>query len=181
MSTTPAEITISTIDTQCKNYAAKRLLLSERVLALQSELAEVQRRHIAGIKGAANSCKDQLAELRTSLEASPTLFLKPKTLTLHGIKVGFQKGSGKLVWDIEDEELVKRIKRMFAQEACDALIITTEKPAKDALENLPAADLKRLGITVEGTGDQVLVKTADTAIDKLVAKIVKEGATPVDE
>ena len=135
----PQEITISTIDTQCKNYAAKRLLLSERVLALQSELAEVQRRHIAGIKSAANSCKDQLAEIRTTIEEVPTLFLKPKTLTLHGIKVGYQKGKGKLDWD-DSAKVCDKIRKHFPEQA-DILIITEEKPSADALKQLAAADL----------------------------------------
>lgn len=180
MSTT-TEISIATIDGQCKAYAAKRQLLSERVSALEAELSEVKKRHLTGIKSAAASCQDLQADLRATIEGAPQLFTKPKTYTLHGVKVGFVKGKGKLTWDIEDDELVKRIKKFYAQEAREVLIVTVEKPSKDALANLPASELKRLGITVGDVGDQVVVKTTDTEIDKLVAKMLDEGAKPTEE
>lgn len=178
---TTTEITIATLDGKCRAYAAKRSILSERVHALETAIAELKKQHLPGIKSASASCHDLQADLRTSIEQGKDLFVKPRTFTLHGIKIGFAKGKGKIEWDVEDSELVKRIHKNFAQEACDLLIVTTEKPSKEALANLPAADLKRLGVTIEAAGDQVVVKATDSEIDKLVSKMLDEGAKPAEE
>ena len=178
---TTTEISIATLDGKCKAYSAKRSILSERVLALETAIADLKKQHLSGIKSAAASCHDLQADLRASIEQAPDLFTKPKTFTLHGIKIGFAKGKGKIAWDIEDAELCKRIHKNFAQDACEVLIVVTEKPSKDALSNLPAADLKRLGVTIEAAGDQVVVKATDSEIDKLVSKMLDEGAKPAEE
>lgn len=175
------EVTIGSLDTQCKNYAAKRAVLSERVAAFNAEIAEVKRRHITGIKSAAASAQDLQATLRSSVESAPRLFLKPRSFTFHGIKIGFTKGKGKIEWDCEDEQLVERIERMFSQDARELLIAIEKKPCKEALASLPASDLKKLGVSVESTGDCVVVKASDSEIDKMVTKMLAEGAKPIDE
>ena len=50
---------------------------------------------------------------------------------------------------------------------------------KDALAQLPAAELHKLGVQVEEAGDRVYIKASDSEVDKLVVAILKEGA--VDE
>lgn len=60
------------------------------------------------------------------------------------------------------------------------LIITEEKPSADALKNLDTRDLARVGVRIEGTGEFVVVKTADSAVNKLVAKTFKEGASAAE-
>ena len=47
----------------------------------------------------------------------------------------------------------------------DVLVATTERPAKDALAQLTAAELKKLGISVTDGGDAVFIKPADSAVD----------------
>ena len=42
----------------------------------------------------------------------------------------------------------------------------------DLVAGLTAAELKRIGVAIEGAGDAVLVKPADSAIDKLVAALL---------
>jgi hypothetical protein len=171
---TAAEITIAAIDTIAKRYARARETLANRVSALEGELAAVQRRHIGAIKEAANAAAALGAELRDSVEAAPQLFQKPKTYTLHGITVGFRKGAGKVEW--EDDAKVVALIRKHLPEQAEVLIIVEEKPSADALKNLDGRDLAKIGARVVGTGEFVVVKSSDTAIDKLVAKILEEGA-----
>uniref|UniRef100_UPI00248EC44C hypothetical protein n=1 Tax=Thalassobaculum salexigens TaxID=455360 RepID=UPI00248EC44C len=61
-------------------------------------------------------------------------------------------------------------------EQTESLIKVTETPVKSALANLPTADLKRIGVTVTQTGDQVYIAPTDSEIDKLVDALVKEAA-----
>jgi len=164
--------TIRDIERLTKEYSDGRESLAERVRSLEDEMEAQKRQRLPVIKGAAKVVMERLARLRDAIAESRDLFIKPKTMILHGVKVGFQKGKGKISW-MDDEQVVKLIKKHFPEQA-DVLIKTAERPVKDALQQLPAADLKRLGITIEEVGDQVVVKSTDSEIDKFVDALLKE-------
>ncbi len=155
-----------------KGFAEGRNELSARVRALEEEIHGVKKRHISGIKRIVALVMERQHALKAALEESRELFVKPKTKILHGIKIGFQKGKGKISW-ADDEQVVKLIKKYFP-ELEDILIKTVEKPVKDALQQLSAADLKRLGVTVEETGDQVFIKSTDSEVDKFVDTLLRD-------
>ena len=90
---------------------------------------------------------------------------------MYGVKVGFEKGKGRIEWD-DDDTVVRLIEKHFPEQA-DILIKTKKKPAKKALAQLSVAELKKLGVTVEETGDQVVIKSTDSEIDKLVTALLK--------
>ncbi|MBI5768730.1 MAG: hypothetical protein HZA93_13110 [Verrucomicrobia bacterium] len=167
-------ITLATIDSLAKDYSVAREQLSAHVTELEDELAAIKRRHIARIKKAAATAADAQARLRSAVEGSPDLFVKPRTFTLHGIKLGYQKGKGRLEFDDADK-VVERISKNFP-ELTDTAVRVKFELVKDALMNLDVATLKKLGCTVADTGDQIVIKAADTEIDKLVAKLLDEGA-----
>jgi hypothetical protein len=118
------------------------------------------------------------AILEALIKESPELFDKPRTIVLFGIKVGLGKGKGKIEWE-SASSVVRLIKKHFPEQA-DLLIKTTEKPLKKALAQLSVAELKKLGIQVDETDDQVIIKSVDSEIDKLVAKLLEE-AGEIDE
>ena len=64
------------------------------------------------------------------------------------------------------------IKKHLPDQA-ELLIDVVETPAKNAIAMLPVTDLKRIGANVKAAGDQVVIKPADGAIDKLVKALVK--------
>jgi hypothetical protein len=165
---------VSILDSLTKAYAKARQALSERVAELQSELTSIRNRKIGGIKTAAAQASNLQAELRTFVEANPDLFTRPRTMTLSGIKVGYQKGKGSLDWD-DNTKVVELIRKHLPEQA-DVLIITEEKPSADALRQLSAKELAKIGVRIENASDQVLVKATDSEVDKLVAKILEEGA-----
>ena len=178
MSTVATTTRIETIDTLARAYAQLRKVVSERVAALTKELLAVHQRRRAGILSAVGEAKAAQEALIAAVQDAPDLFTKPRTMTLHGVKVGYKQGTGRMEWEDEDADLVARIEKVFAKEPelLDLLINTTKKPSKDGLQTLDPKQLARLGITIEGTGDVVIVKTADGEVDKLVRKILKEGA-----
>ena len=55
----------------------------------------------------------------------------------------------------------------------EILIKTPEKPIKFSLSQLSAVDLKRVGIILEETGDEVAIKAKDPRIDRIVGSILK--------
>lgn len=109
-------------------------------------------------------------ELNALIEDAPSLFEKPRTQTFHGIKVGYAKAKGGLDWDDEDA-VVDRIER-FLPEQADTLLATKKRPVKDALAQLPARDLKRLGVEIVEAGDQVVIRPQDSDIEKLARALM---------
>ena len=164
--------TLGDIERLTKDYADCREQLSARVKTLEEEINEIKRRHVPAIKrivGAVIFCQ---AKLKAAIEDSAGLFVKPRTMILHGIKVGFQKSKGEMKW-VDANQVVRLIKKHFPDLA-ETLIKTTEMPVKAALGQISAADLKRLGVTIEDDGDLVVIKSTDSEIDKFVEALLKD-------
>ena len=162
------------IEKLTKDYAEGRGQLSDRVRALEDEINAIKRRHLPGIKISVGKAMEKKSRLEAALQESAALFVKPKTMILHGIKIGFQKMKGKLSW-ADPDQVVKLIKRHLP-DLEETLIKKTETPVKDALQQLSAADLKRIGVTVEETGDQVVIKGTDSEVNKLVEALLKDDS-----
>lgn len=162
------------IERLTNEYADIRELLAERVNALEEEIEFLKRQKLPGIKNTLKKAAEAEARLRAAVEASPGCFVKPKTLVFHGVKVGFQKSKGSIEWD--DDEMVIRLIRKHFPEQADILIRLKETPNKDALGEIPATDLKRLGVTVKDSGDKVVIKPVDGEVEKIVNALLK-GAT----
>lgn len=154
-----------------REYAMSRTVLRERVEALQAEIDALKRRRLPGIKSAVSTASERQALLREAVEESRELFVKPRTVIMFGIKVGIQKGKGELNWE-SSEQVVKLVRKQFP-ELADTLIKVVEKPAKSALSQLSMAELRKVGVTVIETGDQVIIKSTDSEIDRLVSALLK--------
>lgn len=165
---------LDSISKQADSYVAARQLLAERVGALNDSMAQLRRQHIAGIKRALAKAAEAEADLRALVQASPANFAKPKTRVFNGVKVGFQKGKGVISFG-DAAAVVTRIKKLLPEQA-DILINVKETPVKDALAQLPGADLKKLGVTMTEAGDQVVIKPVDSEVDKLVDALLKDAA-----
>jgi hypothetical protein len=159
------------IEKTAKALRAARDLLTERATALHDEIQAATKRKLPGLRSAVAAVAQADADLKACIEKAPTLFTKPRTVVLNGLKLGYQKGKGKIEWE-DDDQVVKLIRRHFPEQF-DVLCATTEKPVKAALAGLTVAELKKLGITVEETGDVVFVKDSTAGVDKLVKALLK--------
>lgn len=168
-------MTLDEITTLTKNYAAARAVVSERVSALEAEVQAAQRRKLPGIKSAVAEAADAKARLEAAIEQGRALFNSPRTITVHGIKCGLQKGKGTITWLGGSAAVVKLIKKHLTEKA-SLLIKTTETLKKAGLNSLTVEELKKIGCTVGATGDHVYVAAEDTAVDKLVERFLKEGS-----
>lgn len=168
---------IALLEYHSKKYAEARALVAERASLIEAEIADVLRRKLPGMRAALATAADHQAKLVAAVDENRALFVKPRTMTLHGIKFGLAKGKGAIEWTVEDHVLAERIEKMFKGEdkLLEQLIKTTKKPIAKALKELEAAELAKLGVTVEATGDYVFVKAADTEADALVKKLLTEG------
>ena len=168
--------TMQQIEKGAAELAAVRDALAGAWMAQQEDTAEITKKHLPRIRKLTREFKAAGDALTVLIAESPALFVKPRSVILHGIKAGFQKGQGALQWE-DDADVVRRIKKLHPDLA-DVLIKTTEKPVKGALNELSAADLRKLGIEVEETGDVPFVKLADTDIAKMIKALLK---TPDEE
>jgi phage host-nuclease inhibitor protein Gam len=164
---------IDQISKRAEVYAQVRALLAEKVTALNDGIAQLQRDHIPGIKKAVAKAAEAQASLQALIEAHPECFTKPKTQVLSGVKVGFQKGKGTISFDDADT-VVARIKKHLPDQV-DLLIRNKETPVKEALAQLSAADLKKIGVSVTEAGEQVVIKPVDSEVDKLVEAMLKSA------
>ena len=169
MTTTPNTPLDGLID-RAQVLSQCRAQLAELVRALQHGIDALKADSLPDIRRCIDVSSGAWSALEASVQAHPELFVKPRTLSAHGIVFGMAKGRGGL--EIEDEDrTVALIKKHLADQA-DVLISVRERPVKDALLQLPAADLKRIGVNVRETGDRVVIKPADGDVDKLVKALV---------
>lgn len=169
--------TIDEIEIKAKTLAGARTELAERVGRIRDEQDAIKRRLLTGVRNALARARDAYDELHVLIEASPELFEKPKTRTLHGVRVGWMKQRGKLQWE-DDRTLIDGLRKLLG-EAAEAYIKVTEKPVAGRLQDLSAKDLRRLGVTVTDDTEVVVIKTADDALDKLIDALI--GDDKIDE
>lgn len=160
------------IEQRAKMLASARAELGERVGRIREEQESIKRKLLTGVRNALARSRDAYDALHEAVEGAPALFEKPKTRTLHGVRVGFMKQRGKLLWE-DDRTLVDALRKVLGDEA-ESYIRTTEKPIAARLQDLPARDLRRLGVTVTDDTDVVVIKTADDALDKFIDALISD-------
>ncbi len=168
--------TLEHIDLFAKAYSDARLCLATHVADLQAELAAAERRHLTRIKKSVALCAGYHGDLKAAVEDNPALFEKPKTLILHGIKVGYAKQVGGI--EIEDpDHTIKLIEKIYAgrQALLDLLIITKKKPSKDGIRDLTVADAKKIGVEIKESGEAVVIRPVDGAVEKAVKALLKNA------
>lgn len=165
---------LTDIEPTAKAYADARAKVVEIVTELNAGIDALKRDHMPALKRAITKAAEKHDQLKQIIEANPNLFVKPRTVIYHGVKIGMAKGKGGISFDDADQ-VVRLIKKHYPEQA-DVLILTTEKPSKEALGNLSVAELKKIGCNSVDAGDAVVIKPTDSEVDKLVDALLK-GAT----
>jgi len=160
------------LDKKTKRFADAQEELASMVRDLNSTIEIVKREHFAFIKKAFVTAAERKADLEAGIKAAPDLFSERKTMILHGVKIGIIKSKGKI--EIDDEpRTVELIEKHFPK-LVETLIKITKRPVKSELNDMPAADLRKIGVTVEEAGDVVVIKSAASEIDKLINALFAE-------
>ncbi len=165
--------TINEIERTAKQYAEAREKLAGIVGNLTTAIDALKRAELPRLRRAVASAAVAHDALKALIEDAPALFTKPKTLTLHGIRLGYMKGKGGIVWD--DGEAVCAAIEKYLPEQAAALIRWSRAPLKEAINQLDVAALKRLGCRVVDTGEFVFIKPTDSAVDKLVDALLRDA------
>ena len=171
--------TLNEIEARAKRYAEAREVLAVIVGELHASIEKLKRSSMSDIKRAVARVAEQHDKLKEMIGEAPTLFAKPRTLTLHGIRCGYAKGKGGITYDDADAVVAAIQKHLPEQE--EALIRWTGKPLKEALNQLDVSDLKRIGCRVVGTGDQIVIKPVDSEVDKLLDALIKDAVATEED
>lgn len=166
------DLTLLTIDRETEKLAQDWNALVEAVNALDAALEALKTQAAPTIRRIAGEVQKHRGQVAGMVQAAPHLFEKPRTIILHGFKVGFRKGPGGITWE-DDDRVVDLISEKLPDQF-EGLVEIIRKPVKAALEKLPVADLKRIGCTVVASGDQVVVKAAAGDAEKIVAAYLAE-------
>ena len=164
--------TLGEIEQLTKGYAKEREGLITIMGELQQQTEDLKRRYLIRIKRIAAGIKDRESNLKAAIEESPEHFQKPKTIIIHGIKIGFQKQKGKIEWDNND--LVVKLIKKYYPEAWETYVKVSETPKKKALADLSVAELKKIGVEATESGEAVVIKDTTSDIEKLVNALLKE-------
>ena len=167
------KLTKTDLEQLANSLANARATLAGFVSGLQSDIDAAKKKHLPTIRRSVAAVKDQRAALLAAIEANPGLFDKPRSMTLYGLRFGYQKNKGEVIFD-DEAKVVGRIRAQLPQDQVELLIRITEKIHKPAVYDLTAADLKRLGIRIENDGDGPFVRDTTSEIDKLVSALLKD-------
>jgi arsenate reductase-like glutaredoxin family protein len=165
-------ITIADIEALTRHYAEARSRLAERMQELEDEVARLRRAKLPGIRKALSDAQARRDELAAAVAAAPQLFERPKTVVFAGIRVGYQKGRGAIAW--EDDAKVCALIRRHLPDQAETLIKVIERPLKTALAQLSTADLKRIGVQVVETGDEIVIRPVDGDLDRMIERLLAD-------
>lgn len=171
---------LTEIEQKTKHYADHRELLILRVQELHDRIEELKRECLPAIKEAAADAANAKSSLEALIDESRSLFGKPRSIIISGIKVGLQKGKGGLKYD-DEATVIRLIRKHLPEEQHELLIKVKETVIKKALGDLDVTTLKKVSVTVQDTGDVVLVKPVDSDVDKIVNAMLKESAGEVGD
>jgi len=139
---------------------------------METEIRAIKKSKTPRLMTHLETLEERRNALKAAIEKNAQIFDKPKTRAFHGIKIGFRKGPGEL--NIEDpEKTIALIKKNYPEKA-KVLIQTTEKLLKKPLGLMPAADLKKLGVEVNDTCDEVYIAPLDGDIEKIAQGVINE-------
>ena len=173
------DITFAEIESATKTFAADRERLCDAVGTLTRLIEELKRQALPAIKRAVAKTAESHSALSAMIDAARPLFIRPRTVVMHGIKLGLRKGPGGIDWD-DDAAVVARIEKLFGPAKASLLIRTVKRPISAAIEDLDIAELKAIGCRVADTGDEIVIKPADSEVDKIVTALLA-GAIEEEE
>lgn len=99
--------TLHHIEARAKALSEARAALGEIVGTLNDGIEALKRDHMKALKRCVNAAAEQHERLKAVIAESPELFTKPRTVVMHGIKLGFKKGTGSVEFD-DAEDVVAR-------------------------------------------------------------------------
>lgn len=146
--------------------------VSDALSRMDAEISAVRKAHMVALRPMIKKLVSLRSTLNDTIEANPQLFERPRSQTMHGIKLGFQKQRGKTV--IKDAAKTVALIRKHLSDKFEQLVKVTETPDKTAIGKLTGNELKKIGVRVEDDTDDVVLKPIESETEKLINALLKE-------
>lgn len=166
--------TLKQIDNLSEQYADASQKLFDVVSDMNAAVAAVRKKYLLALKVNADATQKARTKLHRAIENSPKLFEKPRTQTLHGVKVGLAKGKDSVEYDDEDE-VIDLIKTLFPEKR-DVLLSEKVSVSKTALLNLSKDDLESIDVRKTEGKDTVVIKSPADSIAKAVSDVLAQAS-----
>lgn len=174
MTTTP---TLTEIRAAAEQLGAAHLATTARASLMQDEIraaiAPIVARHRAGLDAAAEEEARAHEALQQLLAVAPHLFVKPRTITVNGVRAGYRKAEDTLDW-VDEAAVIARIRSLLPDQA-DILIRTEESLVIDALARLDAKALRSIGVATITGVDQPVITIGDADVEKLAKTLLADA------
>lgn len=170
-------ITLVDIRAAAQNLANRRndTLASSTLLnaEIKSAIAPILDRYQGTLDTYASAEAAAMKALDDLLAAAPHLFIKPRSLTVDGVRGGYKREPDMLDW-ADEADVIGRIKSL-RPDLVPLLVRTVETLVVDALGGLDAADQRAFGIrTVTGI-DRRFITLGDNDVEKITKAIVTDA------
>jgi hypothetical protein len=167
------DLSLADIERLTKTYADRHEELTKLVGELNGALDLVKREYLSSLKQTVGRTAERYDALRAAIEGAPGLFERPRSYIFHGVRVGWQKLKGSIVVP-DPERTVELIERHLAPLAA-TLIRVIREPDKRAIADLSVSDARKIGCEIIDARDVVLIKPANSDVDKIVSALLKEA------
>jgi hypothetical protein len=137
---------------------------------IEDEQRKIQREYGSKLIEAAKAAGEAKQLVITVLDGAESYFVKPRTVTVAGVVVGFRKQKGTIEIPNEDYTIAKIHEQM--PERAGMLLNIKTTIAKKALDSLTGDELKKIGITVTADTDAPVVDATDKELQKLIDKTI---------
>ena len=160
---------LSGIAALCTDYAQARERLAHTTEQIRDLQRQAVRRHLRGLKAAITQVSATQESLREAVEANPQLFVKPRTRSLEGVKVGYRKLPGTI--ECDQARAIDRIRKHYPESEA-ALVRVKESLNRAALKKLDAKMLSALGVSIVEVDDEVVIAAAGDDLEALVKTLL---------
>lgn len=182
--------TLESISKQTADYAKTRRAALDVAGAMQAEIEAVQARFAKQLRKAVTRMTEEHEALFKVIESNEHLFDIKKSITVDGIKVGFQVGKSKLV--IADKNgaatlLMNMVNIAYRQgdkafsEKLQAAVKTEYVLVDTAIKELDARMLEMIGATLKPATNDVLIKPQEKDSSKAIDSIINAVLGDIDE
>lgn len=156
------------LELACEDLRASRDALAAHLGELDQALTRIKREHLPGIRRHMAEVARADAEVRHAVESARARFAppSPRTRLYHGIKVGWEKGRGRMV--ISDAAATCALIRKHHREDWDRYIAITETPIKGSIATLDTKALAAIGVHLEGAEDRMVLRDAIGEVDRII-------------
>lgn len=160
-------IELEVIESTAKELGRQRKELSGDLALAAAELDQVRAKWADVLRPRSQRVAELETQLLDFVDRTPSLFKKPQSLEVDGVRFGVRKGKGSLQLP-DQKQLLKRMGRVLTKAQRAAIIKVKVSILKGPLSRLSGDLLKRLGVDVNGAGNEAFVSYPKSNLQKLV-------------